>query len=89
MVALEPDPFLNELGKLFEKSKAKGSLSITMKRSMHKTLLSSMYVEHRRHTRQYAFGAAANMKPRNARNPDMASPLITTVLMWYMLQTHK
>lgn len=33
MVALEPDPFLNELGKLFERNKKTGSLSVTMKRS--------------------------------------------------------
>jgi len=33
MVALEPDPFLNEFGKLFERNKKSGSLSVTMKRS--------------------------------------------------------
>ncbi|KAL3132715.1 RNA-binding signal recognition particle subunit srp14 [Trebouxia sp. C0010 RCD-2024] len=33
MVALQPDPFLNELGKLFERNKASGSLFITMKRT--------------------------------------------------------
>ena len=33
MVAVEADKFLNELGRLFEKTKAKGSLTITMKRS--------------------------------------------------------
>lgn len=33
MVAVEADKFLNELGRLFERTKAKGSVSITMKRS--------------------------------------------------------
>ena len=33
MVLLEPDPFLNELNKLFERNKAKGSVFVTMKRS--------------------------------------------------------
>lgn len=33
MVKLEPDPFLNELNKLFERNAAKGSVSITMKHS--------------------------------------------------------
>ncbi|KAK9842006.1 hypothetical protein WJX81_003819 [Elliptochloris bilobata] len=33
MVALEADKFLNELGRLFERTKVKGSVSITMKRS--------------------------------------------------------
>ncbi|DBA65899.1 hypothetical protein WJX79_001045 [Trebouxia sp. C0005] len=33
MVALEPDPFLNEFGKLFERNKKSGSLSVTMKRT--------------------------------------------------------
>lgn len=33
---LEPDPFLNELHKMFEKSKTQGSLFITMKRSSMK-----------------------------------------------------
>ncbi|GBF94156.1 signal recognition particle 14 kDa [Raphidocelis subcapitata] len=33
MVLLEPDPFLNELNKLFERNKGKGTVFITMKRS--------------------------------------------------------
>ncbi|KAI8463899.1 MAG: signal recognition particle, SRP9/SRP14 subunit [Monoraphidium minutum] len=33
MVLLEPDPFLNELNKLFERSKGKGTVFVTMKRS--------------------------------------------------------
>lgn len=33
MVLLEPDPFLNELNKLFERTKGKGTVFITMKRS--------------------------------------------------------
>lgn len=37
MVALEPDPFLNELGKLFERNKKTGSLSVTMKRTNMKS----------------------------------------------------
>lgn len=33
MVYLEADRFLNELGKLFEKAKDKGSVNIVLKRS--------------------------------------------------------
>ena len=33
MVLLEPDPFLNELNKLFERNKGKGTVFVTMKRS--------------------------------------------------------
>eukprot|EP00899_Mesostigma_viride_P018992 jgi/Mesvir1/27094/Mv20779-RA.1 len=33
MVHLEPDPFLNELTKLFEKTKTTGTVFLTMKRS--------------------------------------------------------
>jgi hypothetical protein len=33
MVALETDRFLNELGRLFDRTKAKGCMTITMKRS--------------------------------------------------------
>lgn len=33
MVHLDVGPFLNELGKLFERNKTKGSVSVTMKRS--------------------------------------------------------
>jgi signal recognition particle subunit SRP14 len=33
MVLLEPDPFLNELNKMFERTKAKGTVFVTMKRS--------------------------------------------------------
>ncbi len=36
MVLLEPDPFLNELHKMFERSKQKGSIFITLKRSSMK-----------------------------------------------------
>ncbi len=35
MVALETDRFLNELGRLFDRTKAKGCLTITLKRSAH------------------------------------------------------
>ncbi len=35
-VLLEPDPFLNELHKMFERSKGQGTLFITMKRSSMK-----------------------------------------------------
>lgn len=42
MVAVEADKFLNELGRLFERTKAKGSVSITMKRSApHETFASA------------------------------------------------
>lgn len=41
MVALKPDPFLNEFGKLFERNKKSGSLSVTMKRSEFLHLLCS------------------------------------------------
>lgn len=33
MVLLEPDPFLNELNKLFERNKGSGTVWVTMKRS--------------------------------------------------------
>jgi signal recognition particle subunit SRP14 len=33
MVLLEPDPFLNELNKMFERTKGKGTVFVTMKRS--------------------------------------------------------
>lgn len=33
MVLLEPDRFLNELNKLFERTKGKGTVFVTMKRS--------------------------------------------------------
>ena len=42
MVAVEADKFLNELGRLFERTKAKGSVSITMKRSALPLSLSSL-----------------------------------------------
>jgi Signal recognition particle 14kD protein len=35
MVYLEADRFLNELGKLYEKSKTKGSVNIVFKRSKY------------------------------------------------------
>mmetsp|Transcript_20357 Transcript_20357/g.61345 ORF Transcript_20357/g.61345 Transcript_20357/m.61345 type:complete len:106 (-) Transcript_20357:2103-2420(-) len=43
MVKLEPDPFLNELNKLFERNAAKGSVSITMK---HSNLVSKRHKKH-------------------------------------------
>lgn len=33
MVLLEPDPFLNELNRMYERSKDKGTIFVTMKRS--------------------------------------------------------
>lgn len=33
MVLLQPDPFLNELHKMFERTKGKGTIFVTMKRS--------------------------------------------------------
>ncbi|CAL8460539.1 g68 [Coccomyxa elongata] len=33
MLQLDPDRFLNELGRLFEKAKAKNTVSVTLKRS--------------------------------------------------------
>lgn len=39
MVKLDADRFLNELGKLFERNKDKGSVFLTMKRSTCNALL--------------------------------------------------
>ncbi len=33
MLQLDPDRFLNELGRLFERAKAKNTVSVTLKRS--------------------------------------------------------
>lgn len=43
MVRLDTDPFLNELNKLFDRSAAKGSVSITMK---HSNMVSKKHKKH-------------------------------------------
>ncbi len=68
MVALETDRFLNELGRLFDRTKAKGCVTITMKRSaqLHGPCVLCLCLTQ---SSERVQGRAGNMKPRKSRHP--------------------
>ncbi len=79
MIQLDPDRFLNELGRLFEKAKAKDTVSVTLKRSerliriaVHDLgLCQVLFSAQPLRVLTASMLSAANLKPRKAKKPHL------------------